>query len=117
MSAASEKTLFEKIIDREIPSQILYEDALCIAISDKYPKAPIHVLVVPKKVISRLEKAEESDAPLLGHLLLVAKNQAKELGLKSGFRIVINNGDDAGEQIPHLHVHLLGGRSLHWPPG
>lgn len=117
MADSSEKTLFQKIIDREIPGQILYEDDLCIAIADKYPKAPTHILVIPKKVISRLEKAQDTDASLLGHLLLVAKNQAKEIGLKNGFRIVINNGPDAGEAIPHLHVHLLGGRPLHWPPG
>lgn len=112
-----EKTLFQKIIDKEIPGEILYEDDLCFAIADKYPKAPTHVLVIPKKVIPRLEQASDSDASLLGHLLIIAKKQAKELGLKNGFRIVINNGPDAGEAIPHLHVHLLGGRSLNWPPG
>lgn len=117
MSQPSEKTLFQKIIDKEIPGQILYEDDLCFAIADKYPKAPTHILVIPKKVVSRLDNATDSDAPLLGHLLLIAKKQAKELGLKNGFRIVINNGPDAGEAIPHLHVHLLGGRSLNWPPG
>lgn len=117
MSQSSEKTLFQKIIDREIPAQILYEDDRCIAIADKYPKAPTHILIIPKKVISRLENASDSDAPLLGHLLIIAKTQAKALGLKNGFRIVINNGSDAGEAIPHLHVHLLGGRSLNWPPG
>lgn len=117
MSQVPEKTLFQKIIDQEIPGEILYEDELCAAIVDKYPKAPTHVLIIPKKLIVRLGEAAEGDASLLGHLLLVAKDQAKKLGLKNGFRIVINNGPDAGEAVPHLHVHLLGGRGMEWPPG
>lgn len=111
------KTLFQKIIDKEIPGEILFEDQLCAVIKDIYPKAPIHVLIVPKKPIPRLDQAVEEDSNLLGHLLLVAKNQAKVLGLSNGFRIIINNGSDAGEQVQHLHVHLLGGRTMHWPPG
>lgn len=117
MSQSAEKTLFQKIIDKEISGQILYEDGLCAVIADKYPKAPTHVLIIPKKPIIRLAEADEKDAELLGHLLLVAKKQAKVLGLKDGFRIIINNGPDAGEAVPHLHVHLLGGRSMSWPPG
>lgn len=112
-----DKTLFQKIIDKEISGEILFEDELCAVIRDIYPKAPIHVLIVPKKPIVRLDQAKEEDESILGHLLLIAKNQAKALGLNHGFRIVINNGPDSGEEIPHLHVHLLGGRPMHWPPG
>ena len=112
------KTIFQRIIDKEIPSEFLYEDERCICIRDIVPQAPIHCLIIPKKPIERIEVAEETDASLLGHLLLVAAQIAKTLGLdKSGFRIVINNGKDGGETVPHLHVHLLGGRSLQWPPG
>lgn len=112
------KTIFQKIIDREIFSEFLYEDEQCICIRDIEPQAPVHCLVIPKKPIARIAATEEVDAPLLGHLLLVAAHVAKTLGLDtSGFRIVINNGKDGGETVPHLHVHLLGGRSLQWPPG
>lgn len=117
MSKFTEKTLFQKIIDGEIPGDIVFEDDLCAVIKDIYPKAPTHLLIVPKKAIARLEEANEGDVTLLGHLLFVAKNQAKILGLSNGFRIIINNGRDAGEEVPHLHVHLLGGRPMHWPPG
>lgn len=117
MPQSIEKTLFQKIIDGEVPGKVLYEDDVCAVIEDKYPKAPTHILVVPKKPIVRLDQAATEDAAILGHLLLVAKNQAKVLGLKNGFRLIINNGPDAGEAIPHLHVHLLGGRPMHWPPG
>lgn len=112
------KTLFQKIADREIPAKIVFEDDLCFAIEDINPQAPVHILVIPKRVISRLGNAEENDAALLGHLLVAASKVARERGIDaSGFRTVINSGRDAGETVPHLHVHLLGGRPLAWPPG
>jgi histidine triad (HIT) family protein len=111
------KSIFEKIIDREIPAKILLDDELCIAIEDIEPQAPIHILIIPKKKIVRIELAEETDALTLGHLLLTARKLAKAQNLDAGFRIVINNGSDGGESVPHLHVHLLGGRQMKWPPG
>lgn len=111
------KTLFQRIADREIPATFLHEDDLCIAFRDIAPQAPVHVLVVPRKAIPRIAEASSDDQALLGHLLLVARKVAHELNLKNGFRIVINNGKDGGESVPHLHVHLLGGRPLEWPPG
>jgi histidine triad (HIT) family protein len=111
------KTLFEKIIAREIPAAIVYEDDLVLAIRDINPQAPVHVLIVPKKLIPRIAEAEADDQQLLGHLLLKAAEVAKKLDLKSGYRLVINNGADGGETVPHLHVHILGGRHLAWPPG
>lgn len=111
------KTLFQKIADREIPSKMVYEDEICFAIEDINPQAPTHVLVIPKRVIARLSSATDSDAGTLGHLLVVAGKIAAERGLSGGFRTVINCGADAGETVPHLHVHLLGGRKLAWPPG
>jgi len=111
-------TLFEKIIARQIPSEILYEDEVVIAIRDIAPKAPVHVLVIPKKSIPNIAAATAEDEKALGHLLLKSAEVAGRLGLgKSGFRLVINNGPDAGESVPHLHCHILGGRSLAWPPG
>ncbi|MEP7014082.1 MAG: histidine triad nucleotide-binding protein [Verrucomicrobiota bacterium] len=111
-------TLFEKIIKREIPAKILWEDDDAIAFHDVNPQAPAHVLIVPKKVIPRLSDATEGDSKILGKLLLAARDMAKKLGVdKSGYRIVINSGPDAGESVPHLHVHLLGNRALAWPPG
>jgi histidine triad (HIT) family protein len=112
------KTLFQKIIDREIPAKLAHEDDLCIAIHDINPQAPVHVLVIPKKPIVRVAEASAADQLVLGHLLLTAAALAKKLGAgESGFRIVINNGRDGGETVPHLHVHLLGQRPLGWPPG
>lgn len=112
------KTLFQKIADREIPAKIVFEDEQCFAIEDINPQAPVHILVIPKRVIARLGNAEATDASLLGHLLVCAGKIARERGLaESGFRTVINSGRDAGETVPHLHVHLLGGRALGWPPG
>lgn len=112
------KTLFQKIADREIPAKFVFEDELCFAIEDINPQAPVHVLVIPKRVVARLGVAEESDATLLGHLLVVAGKIARERGIDAtGFRTVVNSGRDAGETVPHLHVHLLGGRALGWPPG
>ena len=112
------KTIFQKIIDREIPAKLAYEDDHCIAIHDINPQAPVHVLVIPKKPIARMTEATLADQAVLGHLLLTAAALAKKLGVaESGFRIVINNGRDGGETVPHLHVHLLGQRPLGWPPG
>lgn len=113
----SEATLFEKIIAREIPAKIEHEDAHCIVIHDIDPQAPVHCLIIPKKPIPRIAEAESGDQSTLGHLLLTAAQVAKKLELAGGFRIVINNGSDGGETVPHLHVHLLGGRPLQWPPG
>jgi len=111
-------TLFEKIIAREIPAEIVYEDDLVLAFNDINPQAPVHVLVIPKKSIPRIAEAEPEDHQVLGHLLLKAKDIADDLGLhENGFRLVINNGKDAGESVPHLHLHILGGRAMTWPPG
>jgi histidine triad (HIT) family protein len=110
-------TIFEKIIAREIPAKIVYEDDDVLAFHDVNPQAPVHVLIVPKRVIPRLNDATASDESLLGKLLLAAKKVATDLGLTNGYRVVINNGPDAGESVPHLHVHLLGKRTLAWPPG
>ena len=112
------KTLFEKIIAREIPAQIVYEDDLVLAFRDINPQAPTHALIVPKQAIPRVAEATAEDQQLLGYLLLKAAEVAGKLGLnKSGFRLVINNGADGGETVPHLHVHILGGRYMTWPPG
>ncbi len=112
------KSLFQKIIDREIPAKLAHEDEHCIAIHDINPQAPVHVLVIPKKLIPRVGEAEAEDQAVLGHLLLTAAALAKQLGIaESGYRLVINNGRDGGESVPHLHVHLLGKRPLAWPPG
>ena len=111
-------TIFGKIIKREIPAEIIWEDDDAIAFHDVNPQAPVHVLIVPKKVIARLGDATDGDRALLGKLLLVARDLAGKLDIaKSGYRIVVNSGPDAGESVPHLHVHLLGKRALAWPPG
>lgn len=112
------KTVFQKIIDREIPADVVYEDEMCIAFRDIDPQAPVHCLIVPKKLIPRLSEANAKDDALLGHLLLTVAKVAKLTGVsETGFRTVINCGTDGGETVPHLHVHLLGGRLLQWPPG
>jgi histidine triad (HIT) family protein len=112
------KTLFEKIIAREIQGSIVYEDDLVVAFRDIRPQAPVHVLVVPRKPIPRIAEANTEDQQALGHLLLKAAEVANKLGLaQSGFRLVFNNGPDAGEAVPHLHCHILGGRRMGWPPG
>ncbi|MGK7878564.1 MAG: histidine triad nucleotide-binding protein [Crocosphaera sp.] len=110
-------TIFSKIIRREIPANIVYEDDLCLAFTDVNPQAPTHILVIPKKPIPKLEEAQEEDHSLLGHLLMKVKQVAQEAGLNNGYRVVINNGDDGGQTVDHLHLHILGGRSLSWPPG
>jgi len=112
------KTLFEKIVAREIPAKIVFEDDLVLAIHDINPQAPVHVLIFPKRVVPRIAEAQPEDHKLLGHLLLKAAAVAAQLGLaKTGYRLVINNGADGGETVPHLHCHILGGRHLAWPPG
>lgn len=111
-------TIFAKIIAKEIPAKIVYEDDRTLAFRDIGPKAPVHILVVPKKDIARVSNAKTEDEPLLGHLLTVAAEVARREGVDgTGYRLVINNGPHAGESVPHLHVHLLGGRSMSWPPG
>ncbi|HEU0290987.1 MAG TPA: histidine triad nucleotide-binding protein [Burkholderiales bacterium] len=110
-------TLFGKIIRREIPADIVYEDDLCLAFRDINPQAPTHVLVIPKKEIARLADAGADDQALLGHLMLAAGKIARSLGVADAFRLVVNNGADAGQSVFHLHLHILAGRKLRWPPG
>jgi len=111
-------TLFERIIARQIPAEILFEDDLVIAFRDIHPQAPVHALVIPKKPIPRIGAASPEDEALLGHLLLTAAKVARLLGLsESGYRLVINHGLHGGESVPHLHCHVLGGRPMGWPPG
>jgi len=113
----AEKTIFQRIIDREIPAQILYEDDLCLAFRDIRPQAPTHVLVIPKKPLPTVADATADDEPLLGRLVYAATKIAKDLGLEQGYRLVINCGQDGGQEVYHLHLHLLGGRAMKWPPG
>ncbi|NJM38993.1 MAG: histidine triad nucleotide-binding protein [Akkermansiaceae bacterium] len=114
----TEKTLFEKICAKEISATIVHEDDRCVAFRDISPHAPTHILVIPRKPIPRVGLAKEEDEALLGHLLLVAGKVACSEGIaQSGYRLIINNGRDGGEAVPHLHIHLLGGRPLTWPPG
>lgn len=111
-------TLFEKIVARQIPARIIYEDDLVLAFHDVKPAAPVHILIVPKKPVPRIAEAKPDDHALLGHLLLKAAEVARGAGLQeNGYRLVVNNGRDGGESIPHLHCHILGGRPLAWPPG
>ncbi|MEM8947247.1 MAG: histidine triad nucleotide-binding protein [Planctomycetota bacterium] len=111
------ETIFQKIIDREIPADIVYEDDQCLAFRDVAPQAPTHVLIIPKKPVESLDQLADEDAPLLGHLWLVIRNLASALQLADGYRVVVNCGADGGQTVDHLHFHLLGGRSLSWPPG
>jgi histidine triad (HIT) family protein len=111
------KTIFQKIIDREIPAKIEHEDEHCVVLHDVQPQAPVHLLIVPKKVIPRISEASPADQAVLGHLLLVAGAVAKKLQLSNGFRLVVNNGPHASESVPHLHIHLLAKRQMSWPPG
>lgn len=111
------KTLFEKIIDGDIPGDIVYEDEHCVALRDINPAAPMHLLLIPRKPIPQLSRAGDEDTALLGHLLRTAPKVAAQEGYEDAFRLVINNGEKAGQSVFHLHLHLIGGRSLHWPPG
>ena len=115
--AAPAETIFGRIIRREIPARIEHEDDLCLAFHDVAPQAPVHLLVIPKQPIPSLAEVTDADAPLLGHLVAVASSLARKLGLDNGYRLVVNCGRDGGQSVDHLHVHLLGGRSLGWPPG
>ena len=113
-----DKTLFEKICAKEIPATLVHEDDRCVAFRDIAPQAPVHILIVPRKAIPRVGLAAAADEAVLGHLLLTAAEIAHREGIaESGYRIIINNGRDGGEAVPHLHLHLLGGRKLEWPPG
>ena len=111
------KTIFKRIIDKEIPAKLVHEDEQCLAFHDIGPQAPTHVLIIPKQEIASLAAAADSDAALLGHLLIVARKLAEQLKLTGGYRVVINSGPDGGQSVDHLHLHLLGGRQLKWPPG
>lgn len=110
-------TLFERILAGDIPATIIHRDERCFAIHDINPQAPVHVLIIPNRPLGRIGLAEADDRDLIGHLLLTAAELARKLDLAKGYRIVINNGPDGGESVPHLHVHLLGGRQMGWPPG
>ncbi|CAI5654608.1 adenosine 5'-monophosphoramidase HINT1 [Oreochromis niloticus] len=110
-------TIFGKIVRKEIPANLIYEDDQCVAFPDISPQAPTHILVVPKKPIVQLSQAEDDDAALLGHMLIVAKKCAQDAGLSKGYRIIINDGPDGGQSVYHIHIHVLGGRSMGWPPG
>jgi len=113
-----EKSIFEKIRDGEIPAQMVYEDEHCMCFHDIQPQAPVHALLVPKQRINRIGVAESTDATVLGHMMTKVAEITKTLGIdESGFRLVVNNGRDGGETVPHLHIHILGGRKLEWPPG
>ncbi len=113
----TQDTIFGKIIRKEIPADIVYEDELAIAFNDINPQAPVHILVIPKQPIAKLSDAEPHDHRLMGHLLLTAKRVADQAGLTNGYRVVINTGPDGGQTVYHLHLHILGGRHMHWPPG
>ncbi|MCP5325394.1 MAG: histidine triad nucleotide-binding protein [Oceanospirillaceae bacterium] len=110
-------TIFSKIIRKEAPANIVYEDDLCMAFKDMFPCAPVHILVIPKKPIPRLCDASAEDKTVLGHLMLVANQVAADAGVGDKFRLVVNNGADAGQSVFHLHLHVIGGRRLQWPPG
>ena len=110
-------TIFQKIIDRQIPADIVYEDEQCLAFRDIHPQAPTHILIIPRKPVPSLAQAAAEDQALLGHLLLVARDLAATLQLSDGYRTVMNCGRDGGQSVDHLHIHLLGGRPLGWPPG
>lgn len=113
----SGKTIFSRIIDREIPADIIYEDDRCVAFRDVNPQAPTHVLVIPRQPIASVAALTENDAPLVGHLFVVMRKLAEQLKLDGGYRVVVNCGPDAGQSVDHLHFHLLAGRNLDWPPG
>jgi histidine triad (HIT) family protein len=115
--SATEDTIFGKIVRREIPADIVYEDDIALAFRDVNPQAPVHILVIPKQPLPKLADAESQDHAMLGHLLLTVKRVAEQVGLTNGYRVVINNGDDGGQTVNHLHLHILGGRQMKWPPG
>lgn len=110
-------TIFQKIINREIPADIVYEDDLCLAFRDINAQAPTHVLLIPKEDIVSLKELEPQHCAIMGHLMLKVPELAEQLGLGKGYRIVINCGEHGGQSVDHLHIHLLGGRPMHWPPG
>ena len=110
-------TIFSKIIRKEIPADIVYEDELALAFRDVQPQAPVQILVIPKKPIPKLSDAQSDDSALLGHLLLTVKKVAEQVGLENGYRVVINTGADGGQSVYHMHLHILGGRQMNWPPG
>ncbi len=112
-----QETIFDKIISKEIPAEIVYEDDQCLAFKDVNPQAPVHILIIPKKSIAKIADADVQDQNILGYLMLKAGEIADELGVKDAFRLVINNGEGAGQTVFHLHIHLLAGRALAWPPG
>lgn len=116
-ATSTKDTVFGKIIRKEISASILYEDEKCIAFNDVNPQAPIHFLVIPRKPLASLAEAEDTDSELLGHLMMTAKNVAKKVGLKNGYRLVVNTGKDGAQSVYHLHIHVLGGRQMRWPPG
>ena len=111
------ETIFQKIIDKELPADIVYEDDSCLAFKDINPVAPIHILVIPKKRIEKISDSNAEDKELLGHLFLVAGNIARDLGIEDAFRLVVNNGAGAQQTVFHLHIHLIAGREFNWPPG
>jgi histidine triad (HIT) family protein len=111
------ETIFTKIINKEIPADVVYEDELCLAFRDINPQAPVHILIIPKKAMEQLNDAGEADEGLLGHLMLAANKVAAREGVADGFRLVLNNGAAAGQEVFHMHFHLLAGRSFTWPPG
>ena len=111
------KTIFKKIIDKEIPAKICYEDDRCLAFHDVAPQAPTHVLVIPKQEITSLDAVADADADLMAHIWLVIRNLARDLNLGRGYRVVVNCGPDGGQSVDHLHFHILGGRPMTWPPG
>ncbi len=114
---STQKTIFKRIIDREIPAKIIHEDELSLAFHDVSPQAPVHILIIPKKEITSIAELQPEDAPLMGHLFQVVQKIAQEQGLTNGFRTVINTGRDGGQTVHHLHIHLMGKRALSWPPG
>ena len=110
-------TIFKKIIDGEIPADVVHEDEKCLAFKDINPQAPVHILVIPKKEVQSLADLSEDDIELAGHLLKVIRDLADKLGLSQGYRVVTNTGSEGGQEVPHLHFHLLAGRPMKWPPG
>ena len=113
----SGKTIFQRIIDREIPANIVYEDDRCLAFRDVNPQAPTHILIIPRKAIASVAEVTEADEAILGHLFVVGRKLAEQEGLSKGYRLVINCGSEAGQTVYHLHMHLIGGRPMNWPPG